>query len=143
MPKVHATTPVMPHMVVSNAKKAIEFYQEAFGAKELFRADAEDGKRLMHAAIELNGGGVVMLNDDFPEFGSGGKSTPEALKGTPVTIHLEQKRAKDVDVLFLRATKAGAKTIMKPDDMFWGDRYAVVEDPFGHRWSIAAPTDAK
>lgn len=143
MTKAHKTTPVMPHITVSNAKKAIEFYQEAFGAKEIFRAEADDGKRLMHAAIELNGGGVVMLNDDFPEYHNGTKSTPEALKGTPVTLHLEQARAQDVDVLFLRATKVGAKAVMKPDDMFWGDRYAVVEDPFGHRWSIAAPADAK
>lgn len=142
MTNAHKTTPVMPHIVVSNAKKALEFYSEAFGAKEIFRADADDKKRLMHAAIELNGGGIVMLNDDFPEFNNGTKLTPEALGGTSITLHLEQAHPKDVDVLFLRATRAGAKTVMKPDDMFWGDRYAVVEDPFGHRWSIAAPVAA-
>ncbi len=86
----------------------------------------------MHAAIELNGGGVVMLNDDFPEFQGGTKSTPEAFGGTPCTLHLEQPKAADVDALYERALKAGAKSLMAPEDMFWGDRYAQVADPFGH-----------
>lgn len=120
---------VTPHLVCNGAADAIEFYKQAFGAVEAARLPGPDGK-LLHAMI-LIGDSPVMLVDEFPDFGSFG---PKALKGSPVTIHLY---VDDVDATFARAIAAGAKTIMPVDDMFWGDRYGQVEDPFGHHWSIA------
>ena len=120
---------VTPHIVVAGAADAIEFYKKAFGAVEEARLPGPGGK-LMHAMIRI-GGGAIMLADEFPEWNSLG---PRALKGTSVTIHLY---VPDVDAFFARATKAGAKVVMPLDDMFWGDRYGIVEDPYGHRWSMA------
>ncbi len=127
--------PVTPHLTVSDAKAAILFYQQAFDAHETLRMDAEDGKRLMHAALALNGG-VVMLCDDFPEFNNGRRKAPGPDGGTGVTIHLS---VPDVDAVVARAVAAGAKTLMEPADMFWGERYAQVRDPFGHEWSLGGP----
>ena len=124
--------PVTPHIVVAGAADAIEFYKKAFGATEESRLAGPGGK-LMHAMIRV-AGGAIMMTDEFPEWNSLG---PKALKGTPVTIHLY---VPDVDAFFARATKAGAKTVMPLEDMFWGDRYGLVEDPYGHRWSIATHT---
>lgn len=120
---------VTPHLVCAGAADAIEFYKRAFGAKEFGRMPGPDGK-LMHASIQI-GDSHLMLADEFPEWGSMG---PKALKGTPVTIHLYME---DVDAVVDRAVKAGAKIIMPVDNQFWGDRYGIVEDPFGHRWSVA------
>jgi len=125
---------VSPHLVCAGAAKAIDFYKAAFGATENVRLPAPDG-RLMHACLTINGSSV-MLVDEFPEMCSQG---PSALKGTPVTIHL---MVDDVDALTAKAVAAGAKVIMPVADMFWGDRYGVIEDPFGHRWSIATPQRA-
>lgn len=122
---------VTPHIVCRGAKDAIEFYKTAFGAKELMRVEGESGK-LMHGCVEINGA-AVMLVDEYPDMGS---LAPPSLGGTPVTMHLT---VDDVDAAFERATAAGAKVVMPVDDMFWGDRYGVVEDPFGHAWSIATP----
>jgi PhnB protein len=119
-----------PHLVVSSAAKAIDFYKKAFGAREVVRMPAEDGKRVMHAHLHINGASL-MLADDFPEF-HGGKATPPP---SAVTLHLQ---VDDADAWFARAAKAGAKATMPLQDMFWGDRYGQVMDPFGHRWSIAA-----
>jgi uncharacterized glyoxalase superfamily protein PhnB len=124
-----AMLPLAPHLVCAGAAKAIDFYKKAFGASEMMRLAAKD-KRLIHASLMINGA-VVMLVDEFPEMGS---KAPTSLKGTPVTIHLN---VDDVDGAIKRAAKAGAKVIMPAADMFWGDRYGVIEDPFGHRWSIA------
>lgn len=112
---------------------AIEFYKKAFGAQELNRAPAPDGRRIMHAAMRI-GGGIVFLVDDFPEFCGGKAASPRALNGTPVTIH---RYVEDCDAAIKRAADAGATVQMPPDDMFWGDRYGVVTDPFGHSWSFA------
>lgn len=120
---------VTPHLVCSDASAAIDFYVKAFGATELMRLEGPDG-RLWHGCVRI-GNSAVMLADEFPEMGSRG---PKALKGTPVTIHLN---VEDVDALAERAVAAGAKLVMPPADMFWGDRYGQVEDPFGHRWAIA------
>jgi uncharacterized glyoxalase superfamily protein PhnB len=122
---------VTPHIVCRNAKDAIEFYKTAFGARELMSLDGENGK-LMHGCIEINGA-AVMLVDEYPDMGS---LAPPSLGGTPVTMHLT---VGDVDAVFERAVAAGAKVVMPVDDMFWGDRYGIVEDPFGHAWSIATP----
>ena len=91
-----------------------------------------DGK-LVHAALRINGF-LVMLNDDFPEMCGGKSMTPKSLGGTPVTIHLH---VTDVDAAFQRALDAGATVVMPLEDQFWGDRYGVVADPFGHQWSLA------
>lgn len=123
--------PVTPHLVCAGAASAIEFYKKAFDAVEMIRIPAPDGK-LMHASLTINGG-TVMLVDEFPGMGN---VAPTTLKGTPVTIHLI---VDDVDAVSAKVIAAGAKVIMPVADMFWGDRYGVIEDPFGHRWSIATP----
>ena len=127
--------PLSPHLAVSDASAAIEFYKKAFGATELSRHMAPDGKRIMHAALQVNGG-VVMLNDEFPEYTGGKSNTPEALGGTPVTLHLQ---VTDADAVFDQAIAAGATVKFPLKDQFWGDRYGQVKDPFGHVWSIGAP----
>ena len=120
---------VTPHLVCAGAAEAIEFYKNAFNAVEVGRLPGPDGK-LAHAMIRINGS-AVMLVDEFPDWGSFG---PKALKGSPVTIHLY---VEDVDAFVTRAVDAGAKITMPLEDMFWGDRYCRLEDPFGHHWSVA------
>jgi uncharacterized glyoxalase superfamily protein PhnB len=120
---------IIPHLVCKDAAKAIDFYKKAFGAVEMTRL-ADPKGRLMHAAIRI-GDATVMLNDEFPAMGA---LSPKSHGGTAVTLHFY---AKDVDAAFAKAVKAGATPRMPPADMFWGDRYGVLEDPFGHSWSIA------
>lgn len=119
---------VTPHLICAGAAEAIEFYKQAFGAVELSRMLSPEGK-VMHASIRI-GDSVIMLNDETPQWESYG---PKHLKGSPVTIHLY---VEDADAVFAQAVKAGAKPTMPLEDMFWGDRYGKVEDPFGHQWSI-------
>ena len=129
---------VTPHLVVSDASAAIKFYQNAFGAKELTRMVAPDGRRLMHAAVRVNGM-MVMLCDDFPEH-HGGKSRLPAKDVLPsVTIHLD---VPDAEPIFARAVAAGATVTMNLADQFWGDRYGRLLDPFGHEWSVGSPSPA-
>ncbi|WP_156690194.1 VOC family protein [Mycobacterium sp. Marseille-P9652] len=125
---------VSPHLVVDDAAAAIDFYVKAFGAEELGRVPRSDGK-LVHAAVRINGY-LVMLNDDFPEVCGGKSMTPKSLGGTPVTIHLT---VTDVDTAFQRALDAGATVVAPLQDQFWGDRYGVLADPFGHHWSLGQP----
>lgn len=120
---------VMPHLVCAGAADAIEFYKAAFGALEEGRMPGPGGK-IMHAMVRIEGS-PVMLVDEMPEWETLG---PKALNGSPVTIHLY---VDDVDSFVARAVEAGAKVTMPVDDMFWGDRYGKLEDPFGHRWSVA------
>ena len=120
---------VTPHLVCAGAADAIEFYKKAFNAVEGGRLPGPQGK-LMHAMIRIEGS-AVMLVDEMPECGALG---PKSLKGTPVTIHLY---VEDVDAVVARAVAAGAKVTMPLADMFWGDRYCKLEDPFGHHWSVA------
>jgi PhnB protein len=119
---------VTPHLVCAGAAEAIEFYKKAFGAVEQARLPGPQGK-LMHAMIRI-GDSAVMLVDEMPEWGALG---PKALKGSSVTIHLY---VDDADAFVARAVKAGAKVTMPVADMFWGDRYGKLEDPFGHHWSV-------
>lgn len=118
-----------PHLVCDGASDAIEFYKKAFNAEPMMRLDGQNG-RIMHASVSINGA-MIMLVDENKDYGIIG---PKTLGGTPVTLHLN---ATDVDKAFAQAVEAGAKPIMQPTDMFWGDRYSQVEDPFGHRWSLA------
>lgn len=118
-----------PHLICAGAADAIEFYKRAFNAVDLARLPGPDGK-LMHAAVRI-GDSTLMLVDENPQWGALG---PKALKGSPVTIHLY---VGDVDATVAQAVAAGAKITMPVADMFWGDRYGQLEDPFGHRWSVA------
>jgi PhnB protein len=120
---------VTPYLTCAGAAAAIEFYKRAFRAEEVARVAAPDGK-LMHAMVRI-GDSAVMLVDEFPDYGAVG---PKTLKGSPVTLHLY---VADVDAFVGRAVDAGAKITMPLADMFWGDRYCQLEDPFGHRWSVA------
>jgi uncharacterized glyoxalase superfamily protein PhnB len=120
---------ITPHIVCAGAAEAIEFYKKAFNAIELFRLDGVGGK-LMHACIQI-GDSKIMMADEFPDWGSVG---PNTLKGTPVTLHFY---VEDADKAFAQAVNAGATVKMPLADMFWGDRYGIVVDPFGHNWSIA------
>ncbi len=119
---------VTPHLICARAAEAIDFYKKAFGAVELSRMPGPDGK-IMHASFRI-GDSVIMLNEENPNWGTFG---PESLKGSPVTIHLY---VEDVDRVFDQAVRAGAKATMPVADMFWGDRYGKLEDPFGHQWSL-------
>jgi len=127
-----------PHLMIlgKRAAEAIDFYKAAFGATELTRMLAEDGVRIMHAHLHVNGASL-MLNDDFPEYRGPG-ATPEGPPAGTV-LHLQ---VDDVDTWFDRAVAAGGSARMTPQDMFWGDRYGHVGDPFGHVWSIASPIRA-
>ncbi|MGE0852344.1 MAG: VOC family protein [Hyphomicrobiaceae bacterium] len=120
---------VTPHIVCADAAGAIEFYKKALGAVELMRMPGPDGK-LMHACVKI-GDSPVMLVDEMPQWGVLG---PKTLKGSPVTLHIF---VEDVDAFAARAVAAGAKVTMPIADMFWGDRYGVLQDPFGHQWSVA------
>jgi len=121
-----------PHLVCAGAAEAIDFYKRAFNAIEQARMPGPDGK-LMHAAVQI-GDSTLMLVDENPQWGLLG---PKALKGSPVAIHLY---VPDVDATVAQAVAAGAKVTMPVADMFWGDRYGQLEDPFGHRWSVATHT---
>jgi PhnB protein len=118
-----------PHLVCAGASDAIAFYKKAFNAVEMGRVPTPSG-RLMHAAVRI-GDSTLMLVDEFPEMGALG---PTSLKGSPVTIHLY---VEDVDATVAQAVAAGAKLTMPVADMFWGDRYGQLQDPFGHHWSVA------
>ncbi len=125
-----AKTFIAPHLVCANAADAIEFYKKAFGATEQMRMAGPDGKSIMHACVTINGAPIFLV-DENPQWGA---LSPKSLNGSPVTIHLQ---VDDVDAMFDRAVKAGATAKMPPADMFWGDRYGALVDPFGHNWSIA------
>jgi PhnB protein len=120
---------VTPHLIVRGGAKALEFYRTAFGAEEVMRMPGPDG-RLMHAEMRI-GGSVVMLSDEFPEQGS---KSPQSLGGCSGGIFLY---VDNVDTAFKRAVDAGCEAKMPPTDMFWGDRFARLTDPFGHAWAMA------
>ena len=121
---------ITPHLVVRDAARAIEFYCRAFGAAELYRNAAPDSKSIMHAELLL-GNSRFLLHDEFPERDL---LSPLAYKGTAITLHLY---VDDVDTIFNRAVAEGAEVLMPLADQFWGDRYGIIRDPFGHKWSLA------
>ena len=126
-PGMHTIT---PHLIVRGAGEAIAFYQKAFGAEELVCMRGPDGKGVMHAELKI-GDSVFFLADEFP---GAPNASPKKLGGTTVSIHLY---VNDVDAWFNRAVAAGAQVAMPLMNMFWGDRFGKVMDPFGHEWSIA------
>jgi PhnB protein len=125
-PGFHTLT---PHLIVRDAARAITFYEKAFGAQLLGKMLTPDGK-VMHAAMKV-GDSMLMLNDEFPEWGA---LSPVSSGGSGVTLHMYLE---DVDAAFQKAVSAGAEVKMPLMDQFWGDRYGIVADPFGHKWSLA------
>ena len=120
---------ITPHLVVSDAAKAIEFYKKALGAQEKDRFPMPDGKGVMHAELKI-GNSIVMLGNEQPPT----CLSPKSRGGTSVTLNVYVDNA---DAVFDRAVKAGCTVKMPMTDQFWGDRYGQVEDPFGHQWSFA------
>jgi uncharacterized glyoxalase superfamily protein PhnB len=121
---------ITPHLTVRGVNDAVKFYEKAFGAAELYRNLAPDGKSVMHVELML-GDSRLLLHDEFPEHG---QLSPQGGQATGVVLHLY---VDDVDEIYQRTVDAGATVIMPLQDCFWGDRYAIVVDPFGHRWSMA------
>lgn len=124
---------ITPHLTIRDgrAAEAIDFYVRAFDGKEHTRVAGQDGKKLMHAHLSVNGASL-MLHDDFPEY-RGGKAEPAP---AGALLHLQ---VDDADRWFERAVAAGAEVVLPIGDQFWGDRYGQVRDPFGHLWSIGCP----
>ncbi len=120
---------VTPYLAINGAAEAIEWYKKAFGAKELAREPGPDGK-LIHARIKI-GDSIIMLSDIFP---GGLHKDPRELGASSLTLHIYSK---DVDALWKKAVEAGARVDMQMDDMFWGERYGQLTDPFGHAWSLS------
>jgi PhnB protein len=117
------------YIAVDNASEAIDFYKRAFGAKERVRMEAPGGA-IGHAELEI-GDSLIMLSDPMPQALT---KSPKQVGGTTAGIFMYSK---DVDAAMEKAVEAGATVEMEPDDMFWGDRFGSVVDPFGHVWSIA------
>ena len=121
---------VTPHLIVPDAAAAIDLYKKAFGAHECMRMLSPDGKAVMHAQLKI-GDSVLMLGSEFPPH----SLSPKSRGGTSVFLHIYTE---DADAAFDRAINAGCKINMPMSDTFWGDRYGQVEDPSGHKWSIAS-----
>ena len=129
-PIPEGTHSITPGLVVRGAKKAIEFYKSALGAKELSIMYGLDGKSVMHAELQI-GDSKFYVGDENPEMGA---ISPQALGGSPVSLNIYTE---DCDATVKRAVAAGATVKMPLADMFWGDRYGKITDPFGHNWGIA------
>jgi len=127
VPKGYAT--VSAHLVCKGAGEAMDFYAKAFGAKDRGRMAGPNGV-VVHGEMKI-GDAIIMLGEEMPEQGA---LSPLAIGGSPVTLMMY---VKDVDAAFAKATAAGCTTVMPPANMFWGDRYCRVADPFGHQWAIA------
>ncbi len=121
---------VTPTLTVNDVLAAIDFYKRAFGAQEMKRAMSPDGSKVMHAEVKI-GDSIVMLNDEFPEMNC---LSPTSLKGVASSLWLYLP---DTDASYKQAVDAGAHPVMPPCDMFWGDRFCKIRDPFGQEWSIA------
>ena len=122
----------IPHLIVSDGPRALQFYKDVLGAEEGDNMMAKDGKRLMHGEIVLDGH-KLFLSDEFTAEEGGSCKMPETLGGTCVRITLE---VDDADAVVKRAVALGARVLMPVQDMFWGARYGKISDPFGHEWGI-------
>jgi PhnB protein len=125
---------LIPFLIVEGASEAVSFYGKAFGAQEILRTAGPDG-RVVQFILRINGG-VVYVGDMFVE--RGGNPSPALLGGTPVTMHIETD---EPDAIFDTAIAAGATPLVPMQDMFWGQRFGKLLDPFGHRWAISTPGD--
>ena len=123
------------YLTIDGAAAAIEFYKAAFGAEEVRRVPADDGRRLMHAEIRVFGQSVLIA-DAFPEYGN--IQSPTALGGTTFNMIASLEARPDVDAAIAKAEKAGATVVMPASDQFWGARFGMVRDPFGHLWAFNA-----
>lgn len=145
MNKQDIMPPITPYLTVKGAADAIAFYQKAFGATENARMAAPDGKRLIHADITVNGGRILM-SDEFPEHSEecgGAVFVPTSDKPVGVAIALHYTKPADIDATYRRAVEAGCNGVQAPEDTFWQARFAMLSDPFGHRWMLNAPLPAK
>jgi PhnB protein len=136
---------IVPYLTVKNAAEAIDFYVKALGAKEVSRAPAEDGKRLLHADLSINGGSVFLM-DAFPEHagnGCGAVHPPSLETPSATSVVVNFARPAEVDAAHRRAKDAGCVTVMEPQDAFWGARFAAVGDPYGHIWMLNAELPKK
>jgi PhnB protein len=131
---------IIPYLTVKGAADAIAFYQKALGATENMRMPAEDGKRVMHASLTINGG-TLFLSDEFPEYGNA--AAPKAGDKPSVAVALALSASAQVDATYKQAVAAGASGTMEPNDAFWGDRFAMLRDPYGHCWMLSAPLAKK
>lgn len=129
MQSKEAVPMVTPYLIVKEADHAIKFYNEAFGANEIFRLTEPTGK-ISHAEIRI-GASIIMLADEYPDHGA---ISPHTLGGSPIMIHL---RVNNVDKVVSEALAAGATLLRTVKDEFFGDRNGVIMDPFGHTWLIA------
>lgn len=121
---------VTPHLVLKDANKAIEWYKRAFGAEVLMHMPGPGGQGCAHAELKI-GDSIVMMAGEWP---GSGMSSPTEARTTTVGLHLY---VKDADAAFQKAVQAGASVAMPLMNMFWGDRFGKVVDPFGHSWAIA------
>lgn len=128
-PVPHGFHTVTPYLTLKGAAEAIEFYKNAFGAKELTRETMPDGK-VLHARVRI-GDTIIMISDEFPNSDT---KSPTSLGGTTGTLHIYSR---NVDSLWQQAVSAGAKAVMPLEDQFWGERFGQLVDPFGHRWSLS------
>lgn len=133
---------IVPYLTVKSASEAIEFYKKALGARENSRAPADDGKRLLHADLSINGGSVFVM-DEFPEHGGSVVHAPTPERPAPVAMVINFAKPAEIDAAFRRAVDAGCKSVMEPQDTFWNARFAVVGDPYGHSWMLNAALPAK
>ena len=129
---MHREDQFIPHLMVSRGLAAIDFYKSVFGAEEGHRMMTQDGKRLMHGEIVLDGH-KFFLSDEFDPSEGGTLKSPQALGGTCVRITIE---VDDADATVERAVAAGARVLMPLQNLFWGARYGKILDPFGHEWGI-------
>jgi len=132
---------LVPHLIVDGGLEAIAFYEKAFDAEKVALMMAADGKRVLHAELEVNGG-AIKLSDNFPE-AQAGLAAPGTAGATSIVIHLDFKKPKQVDEAFERAVEAGATPVLPLDNTFWGARYGRVRDPFGHIWAFHALSKKK
>ena len=121
---------VIPNLIVKGVAEAIRFYEKAFGAEEVMRMPGPGGKGIMHLEFKI-GASLFFMADEAATMSC---RSPVSLEGTPVSMYLY---VENVDNVFNQAVAAGAKAVMPPMDLFWGDRFCKVTDPFGHEWSFA------
>jgi PhnB protein len=134
MSETHARCRLIPSLTVDGAKDAIEYYKRVFGAREFSKPMIGPNGKVMHAELAL-GDFIFFVNDEFPEMGA---VSPNKLGGTAVTLQIY---VTDADKTYGEAVAAGAKSLMEPADMFWGDRYSMIIDPWGHRWGVGTPKE--
>ena len=136
-----AQSPVTAYLTVRGGLAAIALYERAFGAELLTHKMADDGRRVLHAALDVFGT-MIMLSDEFPEYDADSKA-PASLGATTFTLHVGFDDAADVDAAMTRAAAAGCTVTLPAMDAFWGMRYGRLKDPFGHAWAFGAPLPEK